>query len=122
MATTDAKTGFRLPWSGDRTETTDPVTEPQTEDAPVQDVASPDQEIETPPMIDALPDAPDHLAAVDAGAAPQPTPGTPPPRPPRPAEPGARPAARPGPGSRAQAEQVHGRPHEGHAGRGRDGA
>src|SRR4051794_4650619 len=85
MATTDAKTGFRLPWSGDRTETTDPVTEPQTEDAPVQDVASPDQEIETPPMIDALPDAPDHLAAVDAGAAVQPSPVTAPPPAPAPA-------------------------------------
>ncbi len=68
MATTDAKTGFRLPWSGDRTETGDPA-EPTTDDAPVSDVASTDQEIETPPMIDAVPAAPDHVAAAEPAAA-----------------------------------------------------
>jgi hypothetical protein len=68
MATTDAKTGFRLPWSGDRTETGEPA-EPTTDDAPVSDVATTDQEIETPPMIDAVPAAPDPVAAAEPAAA-----------------------------------------------------
>ncbi len=74
MATTDAKTGFRLPWSGDRTETGDPTDAP-TLDAPVEDVVSTDQENETPEMIDAVPATPDHVAAVESAVAPpEPTP------------------------------------------------
>ncbi|HYH92756.1 MAG TPA: hypothetical protein VD763_06335 [Candidatus Saccharimonadales bacterium] len=69
MATTDAKTGFRLPWSPDRgepSESSDAVAQAdQAVDAVQPDVASPDLETETPPMIDAVPAATAHVAAVD---------------------------------------------------------
>ena len=70
MATTDAKTGFRLPWSGDRNDTGEPA-DARSLDAPAQDVASPDQENETPEMIDAVPATNDHVAAVESAVAPQ---------------------------------------------------
>jgi hypothetical protein len=63
MATTDAKPGFRLPWSADRSE-----SEARAEtagDAPIGEALTTDQEIETPDMIDAAPAATDHTAAVD---------------------------------------------------------
>ena len=63
MATTDAKTGFRLPWGADRNE-----SEARAEtagDAPIAEALGTDQEIETPDMIDAAPAATDHMATVD---------------------------------------------------------
>jgi hypothetical protein len=72
MATTDAKSGFRLPWSPDRNEPSDAADSPVT-DAPSPDVANPVEEIETPLMIDAAPAASDHVAAVDQVADTTPT-------------------------------------------------
>ena len=63
MATTDAKPGFRLPWSADRSESEAP--DETAGDAPIGEALTTDQEIETPDMIDAAPAAPDHMAAVD---------------------------------------------------------
>jgi hypothetical protein len=63
MATTDAKPGFRLPWSADRSESEAPAE--TAGDAPIGEALTTDQEIETPDMIDAAPAAPDHMAAVD---------------------------------------------------------
>jgi hypothetical protein len=66
MATTDAKPGFRLPWSPDRSE-----SEAHAEtagDAPLGEAVSTDQEIETSDMIDAAPAATDNTA-VDEGSA-----------------------------------------------------
>jgi hypothetical protein len=71
MATTDAKPGFRLPWGADRNE-----SEARAETngvaafgEAVTDAVNPDQEIETPDMIDAAPTANDQMAAVDEGTA-----------------------------------------------------
>jgi hypothetical protein len=67
MATTDAKPGFRLPWSADRSE-----SEAHAEtsgDAPIGEALPTDQEIETPDMIDAAPAATDQMATVDEGTA-----------------------------------------------------
>jgi hypothetical protein len=66
MATTDAKPGFRLPWSADRSES-DARAE-TTGDAPIGEAVPTNQEIETPDMIDAAPAATDHTA-VDEGSA-----------------------------------------------------
>ena len=76
MATTDAKPGFRLPWSADRNavETTDgssadAVAADLTADPSVPSAAegsTPDQETESPAMIDAAPAATTNEAAVDA--------------------------------------------------------
>ncbi len=63
MATTDAKPGFRLPWSADRGESEAPAE--TAGDAPIGEALTTDQEIETPDMIDAAPAAPDYVAAVD---------------------------------------------------------
>jgi hypothetical protein len=63
MATTDAKPGFRLPWSADRGESEAPAE--TAGDAPIGEALTTDQENETPDMIDAAPAAPDHMAAVD---------------------------------------------------------
>ena len=65
MATTDAKPGFRLPWSADRSES-DARAETAGE-APIGEAVTTDQEIETPDMIDAAPAATDHTA-VDEGS------------------------------------------------------
>src|SRR5687768_5311803 len=65
MATTDAKPGFRLPWSADRPESE--ARAETTGDAPIGEALTPDQEIEKPDMIDAAPSAPDQTAAVDEG-------------------------------------------------------
>ncbi|MDF2733443.1 MAG: hypothetical protein K0S97_66 [Chloroflexota bacterium] len=67
MATTDAKPGFRLPWSADRNES-DARAE-MTGDAPVGAALPTDQEIEAPDMIDAAPSETDQAAAVDDGPA-----------------------------------------------------
>jgi hypothetical protein len=63
MATTDAKPGFRLPWSADRGESEAPAE--TAGDAPIGEALNTDQEIETPDMIDAAPAASDHMATVD---------------------------------------------------------
>ncbi|HEY4633686.1 MAG TPA: hypothetical protein VIH00_07185 [Candidatus Limnocylindrales bacterium] len=67
MATTDARPGFRLPWSADRVDTGEGA------DVPTQDAPSPesdgDQESETPAMIDAAPASSDPVAAVDPAVA-----------------------------------------------------
>src|SRR3990170_8135940 len=47
MATTDAKPGFRLPWSADRSES---EARAETGEAPIGEAITPDQEIETPDM------------------------------------------------------------------------
>jgi len=71
MATTDAKPGFRLPWSADRIESE--AHAETTGEAPIGEAATKsvttDQEIETPDMIDAAPSANDQMAAVDEGTA-----------------------------------------------------
>ena len=71
MATTDAKPGFRLPWSADRNESE--AHAEMTGEAPigeaVTETPTPDQEIENPDMIDAAPSANDQMAAVDEGTA-----------------------------------------------------
>jgi len=73
MATTDAKPGFRLPWSADRSQADQsdaPAADAAaaaTPDAPtVPDVATPDEETESPAMIDAAPAATTSEAAVDS--------------------------------------------------------
>ena len=66
MATTDAKPGFRLPWSADRSDSE--ARAETTGDAPVGEALPTDQEIETPDMIDAAPSANDQMATVDEGA------------------------------------------------------
>ncbi len=67
MATTDAKPGFRLPWSADRSESE--VRAETTGEAPIGEALTTDQEIENPDMIDAAPSATDQMAAVDEGTA-----------------------------------------------------
>src|SRR5215210_3689294 len=74
MASTDAKTGFRLPWSAERNEPNEPTptaeaTEPGdavavSGDEVASTVAPEAQETDTPPMID-VPTSTDHEAAVD---------------------------------------------------------
>ena len=114
MATTETKTGFRLPWSQDHTETDEPSGDPgavaeTTDAAPTETVAdsSASQETERPDMIDATTaatnDATEAPAAHADGSA-------------SPAEPVAAPIPEP-PASHAQAEQAHGRPGQGDADR-----
>ena len=73
MATTDAKAGFRLPWSSDRSESG--AANDGTADAPESTSGDPvdpttqEQELETPAMIDAAPAATSPEAAVDAHGA-----------------------------------------------------
>jgi hypothetical protein len=78
MATTDAKPGFRLPWSADRGEsgsaadapvTDAPVEETATPDVAQRDADRPDQENETTAMLDAAPAASD-LPAGDGAVVP----------------------------------------------------
>jgi hypothetical protein len=65
MATTDAKPGFRLPWSAERSEPDAPAE--TATDAPVGEALRHDQEIETPHMIDASPAATD-MTTADEGS------------------------------------------------------
>jgi hypothetical protein len=83
MASTDAKSGFRLPWSGDRNESEDQTTTPGAESTavdPDQQQNDSESESETPTMIDtptttsgeaaqAEPDATDPAATPEATAA-----------------------------------------------------
>ncbi len=87
MATTDAKPGFRLPWSADRTavETTDgssagavaPDHAPEPSDPSAAEGTTPVEETESPAMIDAAPAAPTNEAVVDAEGAPTAAPADP---------------------------------------------
>ncbi|MGP1675083.1 MAG: hypothetical protein ACTS8Z_07715 [Candidatus Limnocylindrales bacterium] len=72
MATTDAKSGFRLPWSADRGESDSPV-DVSADDPSTGVPASPDQENETPEMIDAAPHVSDQAVTTDD----EPTPAAP---------------------------------------------
>ena len=67
MATTDAKPGFRLPWSADRSESE--ASAETAGDAPIGEALTTDQENETPDMIDAAPAANDPMATVDGQSA-----------------------------------------------------
>ena len=71
MATTDAKPGFRLPWSPDRSETGNaadaPADESPTGDT-VQDTATAEPETETTDMIDAAPADTDATVAASSDA------------------------------------------------------
>lgn len=64
MATTDAKSGFRLPWSADRGESDSPA-DVSADDPSTGAPVSPDQENETPEMIDAAPHASDQAVTTD---------------------------------------------------------
>ncbi len=64
MATTDAKSGFRLPWSPERGESDGPP-DASADDPSTGDPAGPDQENETPVMIDAAPPTSDQSAGTD---------------------------------------------------------
>lgn len=76
MATTDAKPGFRLPWSADRgdaattaeTEAPSATAAQPTTDAPVE--PTPDHEVDTPAMIDAP--APESAAPPEPASDPRP--------------------------------------------------
>ena len=70
MATTDAKPGFRLPWSADRSESAEraEMTDEARAEALPESVAN-DQEIETPAMIDTSPAATDQVVPVEDDAA-----------------------------------------------------
>jgi hypothetical protein len=74
MATTDAKPGFRLPWSSDRSESANPADVAQ--DSATGEASPPQQEIETPEMIDAAPAASDHEAVVETPVASDPSTST----------------------------------------------
>jgi len=66
MATTEAKPGFRLPWSADRSESDDrPETTDQARAEALPDAPANDQELETPDMIDAASAASDQVVTVD---------------------------------------------------------
>lgn len=54
MASTDAKSGFRLPWSTDRTESDEQADAPQA-DQPAVDQSQPQSESETQTMIETAP-------------------------------------------------------------------
>ncbi len=54
MASTDAKSGFRLPWSTDRTESDEQADASQA-DQPAVDQSQPQSESETPTMIETAP-------------------------------------------------------------------
>jgi len=72
MATTDAKPGFRLPWSPDRSETGNAADEAPTGET-VQDTVNAEPETETTDMIDAAPADTDTTVAAspDASDAPE---------------------------------------------------
>jgi hypothetical protein len=81
MASTDAKSGFRLPWSGDRNESEDQTASPGAEPHAV-DPAQPQSESETPTMIDTPPTQSGEAVQGEPGtphetAAPEPTPAAP---------------------------------------------
>jgi hypothetical protein len=73
MGTTDAKPGFRLPWSADRGESGTPADASGVA-APTGESVTADQQHETPEMIDAASTAPDQATVEDqtASAAPAP--------------------------------------------------
>jgi hypothetical protein len=68
MASTDAKSGFRLPWSTDRTESDEQADASQA-DQPSADQSQPQSESETPTMIETAP-TPSNEAAQGEPAVP----------------------------------------------------
>ena len=72
MATTEAKPGFRLPWSSDRSESANAAD--AASDPAVDESSNATQENETPAMIDAVPAASDNQADVEAPSSADPTP------------------------------------------------
>lgn len=74
MATTDAKSGFRLPWSADRGESDGPA-EASAHAPSTGDPAGPAQENETPEMIDAAPPTSDPSTSTDDAAVSHPATG-----------------------------------------------
>jgi hypothetical protein len=72
MASTDAKSGFRLPWSGDRNESEDQTANPGAEPNAV-DPAQQQSESETPTMIDTPPTQSGEAAQGEPAAAPDAT-------------------------------------------------
>jgi hypothetical protein len=68
MASTDAKSGFRLPWSTDRTESDEQADASQAEQ-PGVDQSEPQSESETPTMIETAP-TPSNEAVQDEPAVP----------------------------------------------------
>ena len=72
MATTDAKPGFRLPWSADRTPG-DPSDRPGDDASATNDATTPVEETESPAMIDAAPAANTNEAAVGSDGVTPPT-------------------------------------------------
>ena len=78
MATTEAKPGFRLPWSSDKSEPATPAD--AAPEMATGEPSTPTQEIETPEMIDAAPAATDHEAAVETPVASEPAPTAPAPQ------------------------------------------
>ncbi len=77
MATTDAKPGFRLPWSSDRSEAANAAAVPT--DAADATSPTPDQEHETTDMIDAAPATPAPNAAGEPPSMPEALPAAQPP-------------------------------------------
>jgi hypothetical protein len=74
MASTDAKSGFRLPWSGDRNESDEqPVTTGAESTAVDHD--SPHSESETPTMIDTAPTPSGEATQSDPAVTPEAAPG-----------------------------------------------
>ncbi|HET9756255.1 MAG TPA: hypothetical protein VFP66_07120 [Candidatus Limnocylindrales bacterium] len=68
MASTDAKSGFRLPWSTDRTESDEQADASQAEQ-PAVDQSQPQSESETPTMIETAP-TPSNEAVQEESAVP----------------------------------------------------
>ena len=68
MASTDAKSGFRLPWSTDRTESDEQADASQAEQ-PAVDQSQPQSESETPTMIETAP-TPSNEAVHEESAVP----------------------------------------------------
>jgi hypothetical protein len=76
MASTDAKSGFRLPWSTDRSESDD-QTETSGADETAVDQTETNSESETPTMIDTAPSTSSEVAQDEAAAPADSAPATP---------------------------------------------
>ena len=80
MATTDAKAGFRLPWSTDRQQSDPAEGEPEPSPPVAEAAAWPSEDAAPGPAVDAVIEAPDAPATPDAPApSPAPAPVAPPP-------------------------------------------
>jgi hypothetical protein len=76
MASTDAKSGFRLPWSTDRNESDDQAERSGADQAAVDQVGT-HSESETPTMIDTAPSTSSEVAQDEPAAPAVPAPATP---------------------------------------------